>query len=47
MLNKSFYKSHFLQDYHKSFLEDIEVRLIDKTQGSDPAKREYYWMRTV
>ena len=22
--------------------EDVEVRLIDKIQGSDPTKREYY-----
>ena len=25
----------------------VEVRLIDKTQGSDPTKREHYWMRTL
>ena len=31
----------------KGFLEDVEVRLIDKTQGSDPTKREYYWMRKI
>ena len=35
-------QSHFWQDDHKGFLEDVEVRLIDKTQGSDPTKREYY-----
>ena len=23
------------------------VKLIDKTQGSDPTKQEYYWMRTL
>ena len=40
-------QGHYLQDDHKSFLEDVEVRLIDKTQGSDPTKREYYWMRTL
>ena len=41
------WQSYFLQDDHKSFLEDVEVRLIDKTQGSHPNKREYYWMRTL
>ena len=46
LLNK-FLQSHFLQDDHKGFLEDVEVRLIDKAQGSDPTKREYYWMRTL
>ena len=25
----------------------MEVRLFDKTQGSDPTKREFYWMRTL
>ena len=40
-------QSYFLQDDHKSFLEDVEVRLIDKTHGSHPIKREYYWMRTL
>ena len=40
-------KQKFLQGGPKGFLEDVEVRLIDKTQGSDPTKREYYWMRTL
>ena len=40
-------QSHILQDDHKCFLENVEVRLIDKTQGSDPTKREYYWMRRL
>ena len=35
------------QPDHKGFLKDMEVRLIDKTQGSDPIKREFYWMKTL
>ena len=31
----------------KVFLEDVEFTLIDKTQGSEPTKRECYWMRTL
>ena len=27
--------------------EDVEVTLIDKTQASNPTKREYYWMGTL
>ena len=38
VLNKKFLQSHFLQDDHKGFLEDVEVRLIDKTKCSDPTK---------
>ena len=29
------------------FHKDVEVRLIDKTQASDPTKSEFYWMRTL
>ena len=44
---QQFLQNHFLQDDHHGFLEDVEVILIDKTQASDPTKREYYWMRTL
>ena len=46
-VKQKFLQSHFLQEEHKGFLKNFEVRLIDKTQGSDPIKREYYWMRTL
>ena len=32
-------QNNFLQDDLHEFLEDIEVKLIDKTQASDPNKR--------
>ena len=35
-------QSHFLKPDHKGFLKDVAVRLIDKTQGSDPTKQELY-----
>ena len=35
-VKQKFLQSHFLQDGHKGFLEDVEVRLINKTQGPDP-----------
>ena len=44
---QQFLQNHLLQDDHHGFLEDVEVTLIDKTQASDPTKREYYWMRTL
>ena len=37
----------FLQRDHQGFLKDVEVWLIDKTQASDPTKREFYWMRAL
>ena len=44
---QQFLQNHFLQDNHHGFLEDFKVTLIDKTQASEPTKREYYWMRTL
>ena len=41
-VKQKFLQSHFLQDDHKGFLEDVEVRLIDKTQGSDPTLKTLY-----
>ena len=38
---------HFLSDSHQSFEEDVSISLIDKTDPSDPHKREYYWLRTL
>ena len=29
------------------FLNDVSVTLIDKTDESDPKKREDYWMKTL
>ena len=46
-VKQKFLQSHFLQPDHKDFIKDVEVRLIDKTQGSDPTKQKFYWMRTL
>ena len=40
-LNQKFLLSHFLQSDHQSFLKYVEVWLTNKTQGSDPTKREF------
>ena len=42
MIWKKFLQSPFLQDDHKGFLDDVDVRLIDKTHVSDPTMPEYY-----
>ena len=44
---QQFLQSHVLLDAHKYFLEDFEVRQIDKTQSSYLTKREYQQMRTL
>ena len=38
---------HFKSERHTEFLDDISITLIDKTDGSNPTKREKYWMRTL
>ena len=37
---------HFLSDSHRSFEKYVSICLTDKTDTSDPHKREYYWIRT-
>ena len=39
--------SHFENEGHNGFLEDVSITLIDKTDGSDPTKRETFWMHTL
>ena len=46
MLNTSFYKATFCKMI-RGFLEDVEVRMIDKAQDPDQTKTEYYWMRML
>ena len=38
---------HFSSSGHMGFLNDVSVTLLDKTDGSDPKKREDYWMKTL
>ena len=39
--------SYFESDWHNCFLEDVSIALINKTNGSDPTKRETFWMHTL
>ena len=38
---------HFESKRHTEFLDDVSITLTDKTDGSNPAKRENYWMQTL
>ena len=38
---------HFDSPGHKGFLEDVSITFIDKTDPSDPEKREDYWIQTL
>ena len=39
--------NHFCTSGHCSFLEDVSLTFIDKTDPSDPLKREDYWRSTL
>ena len=38
---------HFESEGHTEFLDDVSITLIHKIDGSNPTKRENYWMRTL
>ena len=39
--------NHFCKSGHCGFLEDVSLTFIDKTDPSDPLKREDYWRSTL
>ena len=38
---------HFATDNHNRFLTDCSITLTDKTDGSDPTRREEYWRKVL
>ena len=38
---------YFSSNNHTGFLDDCSITLIDKTDGSDPTRREEYWRRVL
>ena len=38
---------HFASEGHRSFLEDVTIILIDKTDPKDPNRREHYWRHAL
>ena len=46
-IKQNFLREQFLKDGQQWFEEDVSIYLIDKTDNSEPHKREYYWTRTL
>ena len=44
---QNYFHQHFLSENHHGLLEHCEIRLKDKTNGSDPNRREFFWMRKL
>ena len=38
---------YFSREDHSSFLDDMSIIIIDKTDPKDPNKREHYWRHTL
>ena len=38
---------HFSSEGHCSFLDEVSITFIDKTDPKDPNKREHYWRHTL
>ena len=41
------YIQHFLSEGHHGLVNDCEITLIDKTDSSDPTRREFFWIRLL
>ena len=39
--------SHFSMAGHNGFLNDVSITFIDKTDPTDPLRREDYWRQTL
>ena len=46
-IKKEFLHENVFKYDHHGFDKDLSICLIDKTQSSDPHKREHYWMKTL
>ena len=44
---QNYFHQHFLSENHHVLLEDCEIRLIDKTDSSDPTRTEFFSMRKL
>ena len=38
---------HFTSEGHCSFLKDVTITFIDKTDPKDPNRRKHYWKHTI
>ena len=41
--NQKYFHEHFLSHDHNGLINDIEIIFIDKTDPSDPTRREKFW----
>ena len=44
---QNYFHQHFLGEDHNGLQEDCEITIIDKTDPTDPTKREFFWIRML
>ena len=45
--NQNYFHQHFSSDDHNGLMNDSEIIFIDKTDLSNPTRRELFWMRVL
>ena len=40
---QKYFQDHFLSEGHSGMINDVEIVFIDKTDPSDPTRREEFW----
>ena len=45
--NQNYFHQHFLSNGNNELMNDCEITFIDKTDPSDPTRREFFWMRVL
>ena len=46
-VSQMYLHEHFLRNDHSGLLEDVDIKLIDKTDGARPTEREEYWINKL
>ena len=46
-LKQNYFHQHFLSEEHQGLLENCRITLIDKTDSSNPTRREFFWMYKI
>ena len=44
---QKYFHDHFLSECHNGLINDVEIVFIDKTDPSDPTRREEFWRNEV
>ena len=46
-LKQNYFHQHFLSEDYQGLLENCKIMLTDKTDSSNPTRREFFWMYEI